>query len=174
MERYCPKCNSYLNITNYNKDKNRRDGLQLWCRNCQKNYYKWYQTTERGKQVNILSTEKWVKNNVKKRQLYQKEYMIKNRKILNEKQKIWRNTPKGKLSYTTSNSKRQRNLNWIPLFENPFPEEVIVEYHHINNFFVVPIPSGYHRKTLGKDHKLKCNELIFDLYGLDINKLFQM
>ena len=41
-------------------------------------------------------------------------------------------------------AKRKRNLGWELLFDNPFPNTIPVEYHHISDAFVVAIPKNLH------------------------------
>ncbi len=38
-KKKCNGCNSIKIITDFNKDKNRKDGHQQWCRLCHKNFY---------------------------------------------------------------------------------------------------------------------------------------
>jgi hypothetical protein len=79
-------------------------------------------------------------------------------------------TINGKISNGKSSSK-SRGLKFTPLMSNPFPEEVEVDWHHVNDLLVIPIPRKLHRGTRGKDHIAKCNMIIDDLYGLDIDRL---
>jgi len=57
--------------------------------------------------------------------------------------------------------KRQR-LGYVPLFDNPFPDEVRVDSHHINDMLVVPMPTTIHRYVCGTgqnvpEHRERCN-----------------
>ena len=70
-----------------------------------------------------------------------------------------------------SNAKRKRNLKWIKLWENPFPEEVKIDWHHHTNFFVIPIPRKIHLFNYGKQHRGKCAMWIRKLYSIDIDDL---
>ena len=43
----CSKCGRILPITEFHKDKSRKDGLQCWCKDCQKAMKKeWYQSNK--------------------------------------------------------------------------------------------------------------------------------
>jgi hypothetical protein len=68
-------------------------------------------------------------------------------------------------------------LKWIELFENPFPEEVEVDYHHINNILCVPIPRMTHNYCcVGKnvdEHRERVNVWLYYLYDLDFDLLLQ-
>ena len=79
-------------------------------------------------------------------------------------------------------------MKYIPLMSNPFPEDIIVEDHHIlNNFyaidaegswnkwFVIPIPKITHNFVRGATNSLehwKFNTLwIKKLYNINIKEL---
>ena len=49
-----------------------------------------------------------------------------------------------------------------------------INYHHINNFFVIPIPELIHYKTLGINHREKCNKILESYYNIDLNKLMEV
>ena len=49
---------------------------------------------------------------------------------------------------------------------NPFPKEILIDYHHINNMFVVPVPRQTHRNMCGKNHRVKINNWIEEHIGL--------
>ena len=76
-----------------------------------------------------------------------------------------RNPEKLKLMRLKANAKRRQNLNWIQLFENPFDKSEKVEWHHINNTYVVAIPRDLHRLYYGKYHREKTMEIIKQIYG---------
>ena len=83
--------------------------------------------------------------------------------------KKYRQTEKGKSMHKAeikkSNAKRNRNLGFIPLMSNPFPKEISIDYHHINNTFVVPVPRQVHKSMLGKNHRIKVNDWIEEIIG---------
>jgi len=49
---------------------------------------------------------------------------------------------------------------------NPFPTEIPVDYHHINNIFVIPVPRQAHKSMYGKEHRIKVNDWIEQYIGL--------
>ena len=51
-------------------------------------------------------------------------------------------------------------MMWIPIMENPFPEEIEIDWNHINDMFVVPVPRNIHRYRLGYEHRNICNDWI--------------
>ena len=47
--KWCPRCSHYLKPQRFNKNKNRGDGLNGYCRDCQNKCNKKYRQTEKGK-----------------------------------------------------------------------------------------------------------------------------
>lgn len=98
-------------------------------------------------------------------------------------------SPRHHVSYTKRYDKpvneRRKNFNHIRLFENPFPEEIPVHYHHVNDTITVPIPEKIHMicscggcfydivtgKFLYLSHREMVNMWIERLYGISISKL---
>lgn len=83
--KICPKCGIEKFIDKFNKDKNRKDGLTLWCKKCRLKYNKIYQEKNRKKirKQNREYAKKYYKKYGNKiyglRKLYQKQYQ-KNRR----------------------------------------------------------------------------------------------
>ena len=91
----------------------------------------------------------------------------KNGKITNKKHyEKWRKTDNYKI-YKRKQKARRRNLGYIPLYENPFDESEEIEWHHINNEYVVAIPRDLHRLHSGswEYHKDWCMEIVKQIYG---------
>ena len=78
---------------------------------------------------------------------------------------------RARINSAKSNAKRKRNLKWIKLWENPFPEEVKIAWHHHTNFFIIPLPRKTHLSNLGKQHREKCAVWIKKLYSINIDSL---
>lgn len=125
-----------------------------------------------------LANKKYRDKNLEKVQNYQLDWRIKNKEYSQiycqtEKYKRghkkanhkYRQTKNGKRNHIITSAKRQRNLNWIQLFENPFDESEIIEWHHINNTFVVAIPRDLHRLYYGKYHRENEMRIIEQIYG---------
>ena len=64
------------------------------------------------------------------------------------------------------NAKRKRNLGFIILFDNIFPDNTPVDYHHISDGFVIPIPRYIHQLYGGKFHRDNLKYIIEDLYNI--------
>lgn len=124
---------------------------------------------------------------------YLKNYRQENKEIINQKRKEnwdkykarhtethrkykrkWNRTKKGK-----ENKKRERlrhrnktkGRKWIPILPNIFPEEIPVDYHHIDrNWFVVPLPENIHRMSNGiaDKHLKENNEWVEFYYDFDV------
>lgn len=69
-------------------------------------------------------------------------------------------------------SSKSRGMDWIQIFPNIFPEDIPVDYHHIDGcFFVVPLPKEIHGRTLSgidnEKHLEWANDWIEFYYGLN-------
>jgi len=95
------------------------------------------------------------------------------RKYRNKQKRAYYKTTHGKNIKKFNNRRRRKRLSYINLFENPFPPEVIIEYHHVNDLIAVPIPKQMHINARGYQHRTKCNKIILRLYGLDVHKLLR-
>ena len=95
------------------------------------------------------------------------EYYENNKGKRKQDFKLYNKTENGVLSRRNT-MKRRRKLGWEILFLNPFPEEIEIEYHHINDMLVIPIPKIMHRNSLGEHHREKCNDIIKKLYDINV------
>ncbi len=120
-----------------------------------KRYY-WKHRTESIKRV-----RKWQKENPEKKQ--------RNNQRWNEKhpnyQKQYNQRKEQKIRLKKSTAKRKRNLGFIQLFENPFDESEQIDWHHINNTFVVAIPQNLHQMYRGKYHRERVKYIVEQVYG---------
>ena len=78
--------------------------------------------------------------------------------------KKYRLTEKGRLRERIHKAKRKRNLQWIQMFENPFDKDVEVEWHHINDCYVVALPKELHKMYGGKFHREKIMGIVKQIY----------
>lgn len=72
MSKLCSKCKQTKTLSEFHKDKNRKDGRTAVCKDCKKDYYQ--QTRERR----IKIAEDWRANNLERFRHYQREYHRKN------------------------------------------------------------------------------------------------
>jgi len=104
-----------------------------------------------------------------------------------EERKQYLQSKAGKEAIRKSNAKK-RNMKHISLMNNPFPEEISVDYHHIlNNFhaidsnnpwnkwFVIPMPEITHNFVSGRSNNLEHwrhnEEWIRKIYDINIKEL---
>ena len=104
MEKRCPACGHTKILSEYNKDKKKKDGLFYACKVCAKAASRKWKLDHAG-QVKER-TKKWNKKNKKYKDEYNKKWRLKNTgkvKIINQKADAKRrNTPKGKLNRSMS------------------------------------------------------------------------
>ena len=121
-----------------------------------------YQLSEKGK----VTYAKY--NHSKKGKLSQERFRQNHREKRNQYSKEHHQTKQGKILSKKYYNKRKRNLGFTILIGNQFNCDV--DYHHINNEYVVAVPRYIHQGTLGKNHRVECNLLVEKLYGIDIEK----
>jgi hypothetical protein len=83
MQKWCPRCQTMKNKTEFNKHQKRHDGLQSHCRECLKEQQKLWAKTDAGKN----KIQKYRKKHKNKLLSYGKEYRKKNRKKITEYEK---------------------------------------------------------------------------------------
>ena len=108
-----------------------------------------YQQSKKGKVVHKESIRKWRQQNKERIKQYQSKYT---------------QTEKGKAAKKRIMAKRKRNLGWILMFPNPFADNVLVDYHHITNVYVVAVPKDLHQLYLGKNHRENIMDIIKQIY----------
>jgi len=69
MKKQCPKCRIKKELSAFNKSKDRKDGLQVYCKDCRKKYA----------QASKEYQKKYRKENSGKIKEYQKKWIVKNR-----------------------------------------------------------------------------------------------
>lgn len=100
LDKKCNKCLIFKAITEFNKDKTRKDGLHIWCRVCTKQYGKFWrqyaplEKREKAKQ----DTKQWVIDNSE--QLYNTNltWRLSHLDHIRQRDKIWWKNSKGHLT----------------------------------------------------------------------------
>jgi len=72
--------------------------------------------------------------------------------------------------YKKKRDKRQRGLKHVKKYENPFEDDIMIEWHHINNEEVVAIPKELHHLYMGggrEIHREKLKYIVEQIYGGD-------
>lgn len=197
--KICNRCKRRLSITDFHKDSFKKDGLRTICKECTIAAVKKYREAnrdkhnlsskkyrdahknkvretnrkyERGNKVKVTNSKrKWIEKRRKEYDEYHKNYRKKNAEILALNAKKFRQTDKGKEIDRKHQAKRKRNLGWSKLWNNPFPNEIRIEWHHINDLLVIPLPKRLHQIIKGKTHRPRCNKLICKLYNINLEEL---
>lgn len=85
MKKICSKCNIEKEFTEFNKNRGKRDGYQVHCRECNKRYQQKYY---RENEVMIKErSKKWNEDNKDYIKKYDIQYRKKNKELLKEKHK---------------------------------------------------------------------------------------
>lgn len=98
--KLCKKCNIDKDFSEFSKSKNSKDGLNLWCKLCNKEYLKNYYIEKkelhsiRSKQYYKLNSKKikdvskkWRENNLEYIKEYHKDYYSNNKELISEYKK---------------------------------------------------------------------------------------
>ena len=169
-EHWCPLNNFYHN-------KCMKDGYQNRCKDCKREQLQ----SPEGQTTHKKAIDKY--NNSAKGKKYHRDQYIKNKdKILKrhkeqsqtkEYKRIhsvsnqkYRKTKNGKLSSSKGCAKRQRNLGYEELFNNPFPKDIPVIGHHMSDGFVVYIPKSLHLNHYGPNHREELKPYIESIYDI--------
>ena len=166
----CKSCKS-----NYDKDyglenkdkKNNREKLRYKKEKEKKiKYQKGYYSTHKEKRKEY--TRKYNKEHSEWKREYNKNYLAKHKDEIVIRINKWRKTDSGRESRIKSNTRRKRELGWNKIMDNPFPEEIEIEWHHIDNKNVVAIPKYIHQKYIGyqrKKHRELLESYVKKIYG---------
>ena len=83
----CTKCKEEKSLSEFNKNKSKKDGLGSECRDCCREYHSKYQADPNKRRK---AKQKWIKNNPKKSQESKAKYRKNNRKKCQEAVNKWR------------------------------------------------------------------------------------
>lgn len=165
-QKICYKCKVEKPISEFSQYKS-------ICKSCNKEYMRKYYL--KNKEKLDYKNRQWYYDNIDRRKIYDSGYYNTEvgRQVRKRAFKKYNNTLNGKLiNIRKSNKRRKKHFRCLELFINPLPKEIEVNYHHINDMIVVPIPRITHEYCYtGKDvnsHREECNEWINKLYGLDV------
>lgn len=182
--KQCSHCERILPFDDFHKNKAQPDGYNYWCKECHKDWRESYKATkqEYDKQYRMDNAERkkqtdknWYYNN----QEYAKAQMIKYRKEHPEIFQVYQQTEKYKIMHrkcVRKQNARRRNLGFNELWENPFPDEVEIDWHHINDFLIIPMPKQVHNLCSHpnpEEHRERCNVWLYYLYSIDVELLFK-
>lgn len=164
----CTKCNKEFSPTlKYFYKKNVKSGLTSECISCLKVRAKLYIKNNKSKIKNrkheyyekykddiIKKTKEWRKEHPEKVKRYNKKYW-KSNKGKNIRKK-W-----DKIQYA-----KRKSFGYTELFPNPFNNNEEIDWHHINDEFIVAIPKDLHQLYGGNTnyHRLMCMVILNQIY----------
>lgn len=110
--KYCSKCDSEKPLAEFNKDKNRKDGKMIFCKECIVKYSKIIR--KRHNQKRTEYNKKYREENRKKYNDWEKDYYNKNNKKMNRTAKKWRITNgRYKIMHLAAQSRaRKKNIQY--------------------------------------------------------------
>jgi hypothetical protein len=115
--KYCAKCDTFVDVNNFAKNKNTWDGLHCHCFTCKRKQAKENYTANPDpiKEKSKL----WAQENSEKRAQYQKQYRQENEKQLKQDRKIWeQNNQEHMKEYNKLNKRKRRQETEYRLLEN--------------------------------------------------------
>lgn len=111
----CTKCGDPKELTDFSKNKNKKDGLDIWCKDCKKTYHKNYYLKNKDK-LNKNAIE-YVKNNPEKRKVIAKKWYDNHTEQATAIKKNWvKNNPEKVKTYALE----YYNINSIKIREYSF------------------------------------------------------
>lgn len=122
-----------------------------------KKYNKEY--NEKNKETIIEKRKEYYWKNRDKRS----DFYYNNKDNILEKHKKWLKTENGKLHERKKNANK-RKYGYIELFDDPFDISEKIDWHHVNDFFVVALPSDLHKLYIGKYHRERMEYIVNQIY----------
>lgn len=96
--KYCKKCDNTKPKSDFGKNKNTKDGLQFYCKDCCKATTKRYR--EANKEKYYASAKRWAKENPERvKKSKRKRYLARREEILEEKKKYYKDNRESILDY---------------------------------------------------------------------------
>jgi len=183
LTKLCSCCKTEFLTTQFNKDRHKSDGLRIYCKKCdrlksnsyynnlhpnkrisKKKYIGNYDERQRQAVKTYRETEKYKLN----RKKYKEKKYVK--KLIYESVQKWRkNNPDKIKKYDSQKNSRRRKYLFIELFDNFYPSEIEIDYHHINDILVIPIPRKTHLSfscNNKEKHRELCNKWIDNLFNV--------
>ena len=155
--KQCSKCKKIKPLSEFYKNKSRKDGLRYNCIDCTKQWNKKHPQTQsqkkyyqKNKKIMMEKTTKYTKSHpdIRKKAVFNYNHSEKRKKCRYK----YKRTERGKQASAKNSAKRIQQLNFELLFNNPF--KCNTDFHHISNEFVVAIPRFIHKQYSGYDRKL--------------------
>ena len=171
IKKHCTRCGKSLPLADYHKSKKEKDGRVDRCQSCVAEYSKnwWESNRERFLEDRNKRFKEYRKTHMEWALESSKQYRLLHRDEVIQNLRSYHKTINGKRANRKQHAKR-KGFGYIELMDNPFPSDIKVDMHHINEYpgFVIPLPKILHNNCLGKKHKEKCNMWIQKLFGIDV------
>jgi hypothetical protein len=184
--KICSGCKSNLPTTKFHKNKTQPDGLNNWCKDCLVEFRNSYREKkhEYDKQYFLEHSEKkkqvsseWYYANHEYGKEVRRNYHQNHKEEHSKRMKQWReNNPERVREIHHKQTAKRRQMGFFKLWDNPFSDDVKIDYHHINDLLVVPMPKRIHNKCSHlnpEEHRERCNVWLYYLYGMDIGRLLE-
>lgn len=182
--KVCSRCRKKQPISNYHKNKTQSDGHHNWCKDCLLEFRECYKSKkqEYDKQYHLDNHKRkcknasdWYYTNYDKSLLNHKVYYQNHKKENTERTRNWRRDNPDKARKIQGRQKaKRRNLGFVKLWNNPFPDDVAVDMHHINDMLVIPMPKRIHNicsNNCPGEHRERCNVWLYYIYGINVDSL---
>lgn len=133
-----------------------------------KEYYKGYskeyqkQLYKDNKEVVLERNKKYYQENKERMNEISRQYYQKNKETILKSGR----TTKGRIQSLKHYNKRKRELGFEVLFDNPFPSDIEINWHHISDTFVVALPVSLHTNHLGKNHREELKPYVESIYDI--------
>ena len=166
----CSKCKRLLPLEMFHKNKTSKDGLNLWCKECVKRYYR--NNREHKREYNRKYYQehkehirKYIKQWNQANETRLRKRREKRRWEIKEYNRQYLQTPNGKAAMLKAHVKRNRKLSFIPLYPVGTPCLITgsrnIHYHHYTDKYVIPIDSRLHRSVGSRgNHRERIKELL--------------
>lgn len=158
ITKICTHCRTEKEISGFYKKKSSHDGYDYICKDCYKLWNVEWFTSHHEQALHSMKIY---------RQENHKRCVILTRRWCKE-------NPDKIKSIRLKQKAKRRNMKCVKLFDNPFPKEVDVDYHHINSILTIPMPKKLHNICSHRnqeEHRNKCNVWLYQIYQFDISKI---
>ena len=97
--KICTKCEEEKELSNFNKNKNYKDGLSYWCKECISQYKKDYALKNKNyRDKNKIKCKKWYEENKEEALQQCKKYRIENKEKISKEKNKYRLKNKNKIN----------------------------------------------------------------------------
>lgn len=178
MTKECSKCKQMKDESKFSKRWRSDDGLEHWCKSCHSEYNKEHRIAlaakrREYKKEKAVYDKTYHKNHQEEIKTKHKQHYEEHREEHIAKVYKWQqeNSKRFKEICMRAVTKRKRNLEWKPLYLNPFSACEEVNGHHVDSKYVVYLPEDLHQLggeysgTSVEKHRINLSYIIDQIYG---------